>query len=137
MKETIYQTRDYGEFVLRLQYVNTKPSEISADYEPAIIVCRPKRSQSRCAWIIMLSSAYKYVDDPKKGGHSYYMQAASLQICKMLGLSENRQQAFRIAEAILDNLEDLINMPPVDWQPKPIADISANIEGTHIEATVH
>ena len=137
MRETIYETRDYGEFVLRLQYVNTKHSELSADYEPAIVVCRPKRTQSRCAWIIMLSSAFKYVDDPKKGGHSFYMQAASQQICKMLGLSENKQQAFRIAEAILDNLEDLINMPPVNWQPDPIADISANIQGTHIEATVH
>ena len=137
MKSTIKHTRDYGEFVLRLQYVNTSSNELSSDYEPAIVVCRPKRSQSRCAWIIMLSSAFKYVDDPKKGGHSYYMQAASQQICRMLGLSENKQQAFRIAEAILDNLEDLINMPPVDWQPDAIADISATIDGTHIEATVH
>jgi hypothetical protein len=137
MRETIYQTRDYGEFVLRLQYVNTKHSELSADYEPAIVVARPKRGQSRSAWIIMLSSAFKYVDDPKKGGHSFYMQAASQQICRMLNLSENKQQAFRIAEAILDNLEDLINMPPVNWQPDPIADISATIDGKHIEATVH
>jgi hypothetical protein len=137
MKETVYETRDYGEFVIRLQYVNTKPSDLSADYEPAIVVCRPKRIQSRCAWIIMLSSAFKYVDDPQKGGHSIYMQHASYQIAKMLGLSETKEQAFKIAEAILGNLEDLINMPPVNWQPKPIADISANIEGTHIQATVH
>ncbi len=137
MKNTIYQTRDYGEFVLRLQYVNAQSNELTSNYEPAILVARPKRSQSRCAWIIMLSSAFKYVDDPQKGGHSYYMQAASLQICKMLGLSETKQQAFRIAEAILDNLEDLINMPPVDWQPDPIADVTATIDGTRIEATVH
>jgi len=137
VKETIYETRDYGNFVLRLQYVNTKPSEISADYQPAIVVCRPKRTQSRSAWIIMLSSAFKYVDDPKKGGHSFYMQAASQQICRMLGLSETKEQAFAIAEAILANLEDLINMPPVNWQPEPIADIQASIDGKHIEATVH
>ena len=137
MKETIYETRDYGEFVLRLQYVNTSTAELSADYQPAIVVCRAKRSQSRCAWIIMLSSAFKYVDDPHKGGHSYYMQAASQQICKMLGLSETKMQAFKIAEAILNNLEDLINMPPVNFQPEPMADISATIDGTHIEATVH
>ena len=85
----------------------------------------------------MLSSAFKYVDDPQKGGHSFYMQAASQQICKMLGLSETKMQAFKIAEAILINLEDLINMPPVNWQPDPLADISANIAGTHIEATIH
>ena len=137
MKNTIAKTRDYGEFVIRQQYVDTKDSELSSDYQPALVICRPKRIQSRCAWIIMLSSAFKYVDDPQKGGHSYYMQAASLQICKMLGLSENREQAFKIAEAILGNLEDLINMPPVDFQPDPIADISANIDGTHIEATIH
>jgi hypothetical protein len=137
MKNTIVKTRDYGNFVLRLQYVNTTPSELSSDYQPAIVVARPKRSQSRSAWIIMLSAAFKYVDDPKKGGHSYYMQAASCEICKRLGLSETKMQAFKIAEAILDNLEDLINMPPVNWQPEPIADISANIDGTHIEATLH
>ena len=137
MKQTIYKTRDYGEFVIRQQYVDTKDSELSSDYQPALVVCRAKRSQSRCAWIIMLSSAFKYVDDPKKGGHSYYMQAATMQICKMLGLSENKMQAFRIAEAILGNLEDLINMPPVDFQPDPVADVSASIDGKHIEATVH
>lgn len=137
MKDTVYSTRDYGEFLLRLQYVNTNPHDLGTDHEPAIVICRPKRTQSRAAWIIMLSSAFKYVDDPKKGGHSSYMQAATLQICKMLGLSENRQQAFRIAEAILDNLEDLINMPPVNWQPDPIADIQADIGGTKIEASIH
>ena len=137
MKETIVKTRNYGDFVLRLQYVNTTARELSANYEPAIVVARPKRIQSRAAWIIMLSSAFKYVDDPQRGGHSYYMQAASCQICKMLGMSETKEKAFEVAEAILDNLEDLINMPPVDWQPDPIADISATIDGTHIQATVH
>lgn len=137
MKETIVKNKEYGDFVLRLQYVNTTPAELSADYQPAIVIARPKRIQSRSAWIIMLSSAFKYVDDPKRGGHSYYMQAATCQICKMLGLSETREKAFEVAEAILDHLEDLINMPPVDWQPDPIADISANIEGTHIQATIH
>ena len=137
MKNTIVKTRDYVDFVLRLQYVDITPSELSSDYQPAIVVARAKRSQSRSAWVIMLSSAFKYVDDPKKGGHSYYMQAASCEICKMLGLSETKMQAFKIAEAILENLEDLINMPPVDWQPDPIADISVTIDGKHIEATVH
>jgi hypothetical protein len=137
MKETIYKTRDYGDFVIRLQYVNTKPSELSSDYEPAIVVCRPKRIQSRCAWIIMLSSAFKYVDDPHKGEHSAYMVEASGQIEHMLGLGNNVGTRFRIAEAILGNLEDLINMPPVNWQPEPIADLEAHIDGTHIQATVH
>jgi hypothetical protein len=85
----------------------------------------------------MLSSAFKYVDDPQKGGHSQYMQVASYKICDMLNLSVTKEQAFKIAEAILGNLEDLINMPPVNWQPEPIADIQANIDGTHITATVH
>ncbi|NIO38980.1 MAG: hypothetical protein GTO41_01520 [Burkholderiales bacterium] len=85
----------------------------------------------------MLSSAFKYVDDPKKGGHSLYMQHASYQICKMLGLSETRMQAFKVAEAILENLEDLINMPPVNYEDDPIADIKAEIDGTKIEATLH
>ncbi len=137
MKETIVKNKEYGDFVLRLQYVNATPNELSTDYQPAIVIARPKRGQSRSAWIIMLSSAFKYVDDGKRGGHSYYMQAASQQICRMLGMSETKEKAFEVAEAILENLEDLINMPPVNWQPEPIADISANIAGTHIEATIH
>ena len=79
----------------------------------------------------------KDVDNPKKGAHLYYMQAATQQVGKMRPLPEPKMQDFKIAEAILDNLEDLINIPPVNWQPEPIADISATINGTHIEATIH
>jgi len=110
--ETIVREKRYGDFVLRFQYVNPTPHELFSEHEPAMIVCRPSRSDVKAAWIIMLTAAWKYVDDPKKGTHSEYMVHATRQIERMLQLGDSVQTRFKIAEAILDNLEDLLNMPP-------------------------
>ena len=111
-KNTIVKERDYGEFVLRFQYVNPEPGDLRSGHEPAIVIARPKRMSVRSAWIIMLGASWKYVDDPQKGGHSDYMVTATTKIAEMLKLSQDPKTRFKIAEAILDNLEDLINMPP-------------------------
>lgn len=129
--QTIVREKGYGDFVLRLQYVNPNPHEIGSSHEPAIVIARPKRLQARSAWIIMLSSAWKYVSDGKTGNHSKYCQVASYEICKMLGLPQSKMVAFQIAEAINDTLEELINMPPYDPpRAEPMGTIEGNI-GSH------
>jgi len=117
LSETIRSTRDYGDFVIRMQYVNPNPNEFGSDYEPALVIARPRRIQSRSAWILMLSSAWKYVDPDTDTQHSDYMVESSKKIAEMLNLQPS--QSFQIAEAILDSLEDLINMPPV-FQPTTV-----------------
>lgn len=111
-KHTITRERDYGEFVIRHQYVNPNPQDLSSDYEPALVIARPKRMGVKSAWIIMLGASWKYVDTEKGDTYSSYMVEATVRIADMLKLSRDAQSRFRIADAIMDNIEDLINMPP-------------------------
>ena len=134
MSGKIAQTFDTygGEFVIRMQYINPNPRALDSDYEPAIVICRPKKVQSRCAWVILLSAAWKYVDPTTETQHSEYMRTAAYKIAEMLGLGNSKHAAYKIAEAILDHLEDLINMPPV-FQPKhQIGEATANIGGLNV-----
>lgn len=128
---SIVRSRKFGDFEILFQYV---------DEEPALVV-RAHRflSVRRRAWVIMMESAWKYVDDVAHpgSGHSEYMVYASAQIAEMLSLGSDVQTRFRIAEAIQDCLEDLINMKPMKVQARPSAgDISGLIhldEDTQIE----
>lgn len=111
-RHTIARERDYGEFVIRHQYVNPEPSDLRSSYEPALVIARPKRMGVKSAWIIMLGASWKYVDTEKGDTYSPYMVEATSRIADMLKLSQDPKSRFKIAEAIMENIEDLINMPP-------------------------
>lgn len=104
---TIVKTRKFGDFDILFQYVNE---------EPALVV-RAHRflAVRRRAYVITMDSAWKYVDDVESphSGHSKYMVHASAKIEEMLGLGDDIGTRFRIAEAIMDCLEDLLNMKPM------------------------
>jgi len=104
---TIVRKRQFGDFDILFQYV---------DEEPALVI-RAHRflSVRKRAYVITLESAWKYVDNVESphSGHSQYMVHASDQIEKMLGLGDNVDTRFRIAEAIMDCLEDLVKMKPM------------------------
>ena len=136
--DTIVRERNYNDFVLRLQYVNPDPRDLDSKHEPAILICRPKRSSVKSAWIIMLSSAWKYVDN-EDTSHSKYMVMASTKIAEMLRMGNALETRFRIAEAIMENLEDLINMPPYDMvaQADPLGTIQGTIGEQTIDVQVH
>lgn len=112
---TIFKRRDFGELEILFQYV---------DEEPALVI-RANRflSTRRRAWVITLDSAWKYVDnvDSPHSGHSEYMVYASAKIQEMLGLGNDLNGRYRIAESIMDCLEDLINMPPFKESDKESA----------------
>lgn len=80
------------------------------------------------AYVITLESAWKYVDDVESphSGHSNYMVHASAQIEAMLGLGDNIATRYRIAEAIMDCLEDLVAMKPMKIE----VDQSVRVTGT-------
>ena len=135
-RETIVREKDYNEFVLRLQYVNPNPHELGSEHEPAIVIARPKRTSVKSAWIIMLSSAWKYVDD--NDSHSNYMIVASSKIAEMLHLGSALDTRFKIAEAILETLEELINMKPWAGSNEEFAGhVHGNIGGETIDVEVH
>jgi len=104
---TIVKKRQFGDFDILFQYVNEEPA----------LVIRAHRflAVRKRAYVITLESAWKYVDDVESphSGHSRYMVYASSQIEKMLGLGDDIATRFRIAEAIMDCLEDLVAMKPM------------------------
>lgn len=115
---TILGLKSYGEFDILYQYVNEEPA----------LVIRASRflKQRRRAWVITQESAWKYVDT-ETGEHSQYMHKATSVIATMLGLGTDINTRFRIAEAILSNLEELINMRPYK---RPDEAIAAEVQGT-------
>ena len=134
---TIVREKNYNDFLVRLQYVDPNPREIGSEHEPALVICRPKRSQVRSAWIIMLSSAWKYVDN-EDTTHSKYMVMATERICDMLRLGQALETRFRVAEAIMESIEELINMPPYEAPPpETMGTIQGTIGEQKIEVEVH
>lgn len=117
---TIVKKRQFGDFDILFQYVNE---------EPALVV-RAHRflAVRKRAYVITLESAWKYVDDVESphSGHSKYMVHASAQIEAMLGLGDDIATRYRIAEAIMDCLEDLVAMKPM----KIDDDQSGRVTGT-------
>jgi len=112
--------RQFGDFDILFQYVNEEPA----------LVIRAHRflAVRKRAYVIQLESAWKYVDDVESphSGHSRYMVHASAQIEAMLGLGDSINTRYRIAEAIMDCLEDLVAMKPM----KVEEDQSARVTGT-------
>lgn len=117
---TIVKKRQFGDFDILFQYVNEEPA----------LVIRAHRflAVRKRAYVITLESAWKYVDDvvSPHSGHSEYMVHASAQIESMLGLGDSIATRYRIAEAIMDCLEDLVAMKPM----KIDVDQSVRVTGT-------
>ena len=118
---TIVKKRKFGDFEILFQYV---------DEEPALLI-RAHRflSVRKRAWVITLESAWKYVDDVESphSGHSQYMVHASAKIEEMLGLGDNVSTRFRIAEAIMDCIEDLLAMKPMKVERERSAEIGGTV----------
>lgn len=73
--------------------------------EPALIIT-PKLASIKGAYIIALSSAYKYTD-------LNYLVQQSAACAKHIGMDvSSRFVVRRISDLILDNLQDLCEMPP-------------------------
>jgi hypothetical protein len=137
-QHTITKERDYNEFVLRFQYVNPEPHNFKSSYEPAIVIARPKRMGVRSAWVIMLGASWKYVDTENGDTYSDYMIDATKKIAEMLKLSQDPQARFKIAEAIIENLEGLINMPPWELVSDEYTNsLDANASGESVIEVAH
>lgn len=72
--------------------------------EPALCLMR-KRFDNNSAYVICLSSAYKYAE-------VNYLMGASMQAAAQLGMHGERYAARNIADIILEGLEDLVKMKP-------------------------
>jgi hypothetical protein len=97
--------RRHGDIVVGYQYVND---------EPALVMWPARPGSQKCgAFVVCLSSAFKYVDDD-------YLVKQVFKACEVMGLFATKQQVYRIATAIQDNLDELVRMKP-EQKEKPVS----------------
>lgn len=99
-----WKVRQHGDIGVSFQWVND---------EPAMILFPTRRSLGGAgAYVIGLSAAFKYANS-RTGAPTPYLVQQSMAAAKQLGFSATDTFAGRrIAEAIVDSLPDLIDMPP-------------------------
>lgn len=103
-----WKVRQHGDIAVSFQWVNE---------EPAMILFPARRSLPGAgAFVIGLSSAYKYADS-RTGAPTNYLVQMSVTAAGQLGFSPTDTFAARkIAEVIVDSMPDLIDMPPEPQQ---------------------
>jgi len=134
-QDNTYKVFDKGDFQIRLAYVNPEPLEIGSQPDGAMMICG-KRMSSKSSWIIMLESAWKYVDE--RGEHSKYMHVASAKIAdEFLNLGTDISTRFRVAEAILEHIPDLLEMPPYVKPQEVAGTVEGKIGDTVISTEIY
>lgn len=86
----------FGDIAVTLDWVND---------EPAMLIT-PKAVSIKGAYVICLSSAYKYTDDK-------YLVQQSSECANHIGMDGNSKFTIhRIADAIMSTLQEMVEMPP-------------------------
>lgn len=115
--ESIFQTHERNTFRVFYQYIGVDRSRPD---EPCMVL--GSKGQRRAAWVIPLSVAHIYANSAT-GAPTEYLVGATIKIAQALGLSPDKYVCRDIADAILDNLPELLAMPPA-----PEEDTKAKIE---------
>lgn len=96
-----------GGIVVCYQYVN---------HEPALVIFPLRPRITKTGFIICLSAAHKYTDD-------VYLVQQAYRAAEMLGMGTDRFTVYNMANAIEENLEDLVMMKPEpEEKPKVIGE---------------
>lgn len=124
---TLVRSRSYGDFTVRLEYLNPNPREIGSEHEPALLICRPPQSGVKSACVIMLNAAHQYVQDGTSGKPSLYALQQAGVFCDVLRLHPDRNTIFKLVTAIVDNLDDLYDMPPYAAPQTVVGEATLNV----------
>ena len=100
MPVSLYQEHNYGEFNITFGEKNN---------EPVMIIKRGINGKSKNAYVIFMGMAHKFAD--LDTGDRYLMETA-LKVAYLLDIGQNRSMVKKLADAILNHLEELIRMPP-------------------------
>lgn len=92
-----------GDIVVSFQWVNGEPA----------MILYPKRpiGVGAGAFVLPIESAFKYADS-KRGAPTPYCIEMAAKAADVMGLFPDRFTLFRIVDAIMEGLIDLIGMPP-------------------------
>jgi hypothetical protein len=94
--ETAHRIRVTGDIVSSYQWVSG---------EPAMVLFPRERKMGGGAYVICLSSAHNYAEQA-------YLVSGALTAATIMGMDQTKATVMRIADVILDGLEDLVRMPP-------------------------
>ena len=123
-------SKSYPEFTLFYSYVS--PDQDVKNTEPCM--CLGRSGIKRSAWVIPLSCAHMYADS-QTGEPTEFLIGKSVEIASHLGLGITRDTCFKIASVIVDNLSDLIRMPP--WAGIDIDQIAREAERQQLKVTLN
>jgi hypothetical protein len=99
--EGAWKVRTQKDLVVAFHWVNA---------EPAMVLFPQRRRLGAAAYIIGLSHAYKYAE--RTGYPTPYCVRMAMVAAGVMAMDRTRQTCMNIVEVILDNLEDLVRMPP-------------------------
>lgn len=102
-----------GDLAIFFEWFDPATDEIGKG-EPAMMITRRDKlglSGNRGSATIMLDAAYKYADS-RSGNPTRRLLKFSMDACVQLGLEPSKMNTYKIADAIVENLPDLLRMPP-------------------------
>jgi hypothetical protein len=97
-----WKVKRKGDIAIAFHWINRDPSMV-------IFPVRPN-TLGATACVIPLESAFKYAE--KTGYPTPYCIAQAAKFAALMGMYTDRFTIHRIADAILESIEDLLDMPP-------------------------
>lgn len=107
-----YNYKSCGDFGVLFSWFNPQPRRLDSEHEPVMALVRRAGGEGR-SFMIALSAAYLYADS-ESGQPTPYLLQRAFTVASVLGLHPDRSTIRRICDAIVDNLPELIRMPP--WE---------------------
>lgn len=122
--EKSWRSRRSGELFISYQWVND---------EPAMLLYPAHPGRNAGAFVLCLSSAYKYADSQTGAPTEYLIKQADVA-AEVMGMLPTRDTLRSIASAIVDGLPDLVDMPPepVGLTPIPKGEMKLDLGGRTI-----
>jgi hypothetical protein len=97
-----WRVKRKGDIVVAFHWVNGEPAMV-------LFPARPN-TLGATACVVAISAAFKYAE--KTGYPTRYCIEQSAKFAAMMGMYTDRFTIHRIADAILEGIDDLLDMPP-------------------------
>jgi hypothetical protein len=119
-----WKTRRAGDIFISYQWVNE---------EPAMLLYPARPGPGAGVYAIALSSAWRYADSDTGMPTHYLIQQADVA-AEVMGMLATTSTLRAIADAIVDGLPDLVEMPPepAAFNPLPKGEMKLNLGGQTI-----
>src|SRR5574341_1017129 len=121
-----WRVKRKGDIVVAFHWVNGEPAMV-------LFPMRPNTAVKPTACVVALSVAHKYAEST--GYPSRYCIEQAAKFAVLMGMYTDRFTIHRIADAILEGIEDLLDMPPEpqafrrDYKKRVIGEMTFKSEG--------